>query len=241
MKALIIFLVGLVVGGINAVAGGASSLSFPVLVALGLNPVVATATNSIAVWATNPFALIAQRRRVKSAFRSVGPLIISASIGTIIGAVALILFPVDLFEKFVPFLLLIATGTMLIPVRSAKRRFTDRAEWWSIFGSGIYNGYFGPGQGVMVIAALMRSREYKDVNIGKTIIVGICSFFSAAIYLFAGVVSWTFMAPLAIGCAIGGWGAGYLVGKIDIRIFRALVIAIGFAASLWLFKKYLLA
>ena len=140
----------------------------------------------------------------------------------------------------VPFLLAISTATMLIPLRPAHSRLTVRTEWWSIFGSGIYNGYFGPGQGVMVIATLLRSRDFKDVNIGKTLIVGLSSFFSATIYLIAGVISWKFMAPLAIGCAIGGWGAGYLVGKIEIRIFRALVILVGFGAAFWLFYKYFL-
>ena len=235
---LIIALAGLIVGIINGIAGGASSLSFPILVAFGLNPVVATATNSIGVWAANPFALIAQRRRVREAMRHFTPLILASAIGTIVGSIALITFPVALFEKVVPLLLLIATLTMYIPLESTRHSLTTRSEWWAIFSSGIYNGYFGPGQGVIVIATLIRSRDYKNVNIGKTLIVGISAFFSTAIYLAGGVVSWTYMAPLAIGCAIGGWAAGYLVGKIDIRYFRALVIFVGLTSSLWLMKKY---
>lgn len=238
MEVLIIALAGLIVGIINGIAGGASSLTFPILVAFGLNPIVATATNSIGVWAANPFALIAQRRRVREESRHFAPLIAASSIGTVLGSIALITFPIHLFEKAVPLLLLIATMTMFIPVHPTKHNLSERGEWWTIFSSGIYNGYFGPGQGVMVIATLIRSRDYKDVNIGKTLIVGISAFFAAAIYLVGGVISWRYMAPLAIGCAIGGWAAGYLVGKIDIRIFRALVIFVGLTSSAWLMKKY---
>ena len=238
MKVLIIALAGLIVGIINAVAGGASSLTFPILVAFGLNPVVATATNSIGVWAANPFALIAQRRRVRNQLRHFLPLIIASSLGTIIGAIALITFPIHLFEKIVPLLLLIATLTMFIPINSSSHLMRRRSEWSTIFASGIYNGYFGPGQGVIVIATLIRSRDYKNVNIGKTLIVGISAGFSTVTYLFAGVVAWRYIAPLAVGCAVGGWAAGYLVGKIDIRYFRALVIVVGLASSIWLMGKY---
>ena len=238
MKVLIIALAGLIVGIINGIAGGASSLTFPILVAFGLNPVVATATNSIGVWAANPFALIAQRRRVRTQARHFLPLITASAVGTIIGSLALINFPIHLFEKLVPLLLLVATLTMFIPIEGRAHSMKVRTEWWSIFTSGIYNGYFGPGQGVIVIATLIRSRDYKNVNIGKTLIVGFSAFFSTVIYLCGGVVSWRYMAPLSVGCAIGGWASGYLVGKIDIRYFRSLVIFVGLSSSIWLMTKY---
>jgi len=238
VKVLIIALAGLIVGIINGIAGGAASLTFPILVAFGLNPVVATATNSLGVWAANPFALIAQRRKVRTQLHHFLPLIAASSVGTIIGSIALITFPVHIFEKVVPLLLLVATLTMFIPLNPSSHTMGNRTEWWSIFASGIYNGYFGPGQGIIVIATLIRSRDFAHVNIGKTLVVGISAFFSSAIYLFGGVVSWRYMAPLAIGCATGGWAAGYLVGKIDIRYFRALVIFVGLTSSAWLMSKY---
>ena len=113
LEFLLIAAVGLLVGVINGMAGGASVISFPVLLATGISPVSAAMTNSIGITPANFFALISIRHRIKELAREYAKLIWISIAATILGAVALINVPAELFEKIVPFLLLFANNDSL--------------------------------------------------------------------------------------------------------------------------------
>jgi uncharacterized protein len=98
--------VGLLVGVINGMAGGASVISFPVLLATGISPVSAAVTNAVGVTPANFFALIAIRHRIKDLVREYASLIVISTAGAVIGSIALLTLPPRVFEKLVPFLLL---------------------------------------------------------------------------------------------------------------------------------------
>jgi uncharacterized protein len=97
--------VGLLAGVINGMAGGASIISFPVILATGLSPVSAAMTNAIGITPANFFALMAIRHRIKEMAREYSKLIWISIAASILGAFALISVPVEVFEKIVPFLL----------------------------------------------------------------------------------------------------------------------------------------
>ena len=177
--------VGLLVGVINGMAGGASVISFPVLLATGISPVSAAVTNAVGVTPANFFALIAIRHRIKDLVREYVSLIFISTAGAVIGSIALLTLPPRVFEKLVPFLLLGATLTLLIKVKPHRGKRHQSLENAGIAASGVYCGYFGPGQGVMVIAVLARDarRDPAVLNTAKNLIVGCTSIVSNIIYI----------------------------------------------------------
>jgi uncharacterized membrane protein YfcA len=241
LEFLAIAAVGLLVGVINAMAGGASVISFPVLLAAGISPVSAAVTNAVGVTPANFFALIAIRHRIRELAREYASLIVISTVGAIFGSIALLTLPPRVFEKLVPFLLLGATLTLLIKVKPHRGKRHQSLENAGIAASGVYCGYFGPGQGVMVIAVLARDarRDPAVLNTAKNLIVGGTSVISNIIYVFSGLVNWPYALALLVGSTIGGTLGGRWATLMHPSFYRALVLVTGLGASIWLFEKYL--
>lgn len=242
LEYLIIFAVGILVGGINGMAGGASVISYPVLLATGMSPVSAAITNALGVTPANFFALIAVRHQMRAYFIEYKKLIAISILGSTTGAILLLSVPPGIFEKMVPFLLLFASLSFLIkakPDRGARHALVEKI---GIAASGLYCGYFGPGQGVMVIAVLARDirRDPKTLNVAKNLIVGWTSAISNIIYIFSGRAEWPFVLALLLGASIGGTFGGRWAAHMPATVYRALILSVGFGASAWLFKKYYL-
>ena len=242
LEYIFIFAVGILVGAINGMAGGASVISYPVLLATGMSPVNAAISNALGVTPANFFALIAVRHQMRAYFQEYKKLIIISIIGSSVGAVALLTVPPGVFEKMVPFLLLFASLSFLIkakPVRSARQALLEKI---GIAASGLYCGYFGPGQGVLVIAVLARDirRDPKTLNTAKNLIVGWTSLISNIIYIFSGRADWPVVIALLLGASIGGTVGGRWAARMPKALYRGLILAVGFGASAWLFKRYYL-
>ena len=242
LEYILIFAVGILVGAINGMAGGASVISYPVLLATGMSPVNAAISNALGVTPANFFALIAVRHQMRAYFQEYKKLITISIIGSSVGAIALLTVPPGVFEKMVPFLLLFASLSFLIkakPVRSARQALLEKI---GIAASGLYCGYFGPGQGVMVIAVLARDirRDPKTLNTAKNLIVGVTSLISNIIYIFSGRADWPIVIALFLGASIGGTVGGRWAARMPKAVYRGLILTVGFGASAWLFKKYYL-
>jgi uncharacterized membrane protein YfcA len=241
LELLFIAIAGLFVGLINGMAGGGSVISFPVLLATGLSPVSASITNALGVTPANFFALISIRHRVKELAREYAHLIWISIATSTLGALALINVPPEVFEKIVPFLLLFATASLLIKVKPHRGKHHKNLEYLGIGGSGFYCGYFGPGQGVMVIAVLARDarRDPALLNSAKNLIVALTSLISNIIYIFSGLAHWPYVIALFMGSAVGGTLGGRWATRMSPLFYRGLVLITGFGASAWLFVKYL--
>lgn len=230
---------GIVVGTINGMAGGASIISYPVLLALGLHPLDATITNAIGTTSANFVAIRSGQYRIWALIKTYKFLIAISVVGSLIGAALLLAFPPRVFEHIVPFLLLGATLTMLLPIKPAMGKRNESIEAAGIAASGLYCGYFGPGQGVMVIASLARNPKKPDLmNAAKNIIVAIPSTASNIVYLFSGRVHWMFAFALFLGSSIGGGLGGRWSTKMSPNFYRGLVMTVGVGASIYLFKRY---
>ncbi len=240
LEYFLIFAVGILVGGINGMAGGASVISYPVLLATGMSPVSAAISNALGVTPANFFALISVRHHMRAYFQQYKKLIFISITGSAIGAVALLNVPPGVFEKMVPFLLLFASLSFLIKAKPNRGARHEQVEKFGIFGSGLYCGYFGPGQGVMVIAVLARDfrRDPKSLNTAKNLIVGWTSLISNIIYIFSGRANWPVVLALALGSSIGGTLGGRWAAHMPVLVYRALILSVGFGASAWLFQKY---
>ena len=231
---------GGVVGLINGMAGGASIISYPVMLAVGLNPLQAVVTNAVGVTSANFLALRAHHTPVRTLARANLGLITASIFGTLIGAIALLTQPIAVLEKAIPWLLLTATSTLLIPVRPEKPHMSARTEGWAIFGTGLYCGYFGPGQGVMVSATLARDprRDPGTLNATKNTVVGFTALVSDIAYAVSGHVHWGYAAALALGAGIGGMYGGRWARVMSPLFYRALLMTVGIGSSLWLFSTY---
>ena len=232
-------LAGVVVGTINGMAGGASIISYPVLLALGLNPLDATVTNAMGTTSANFIAIRTGKYKIWDLIKTYKFLITLSVVGSLIGAGLLLAFPPRVFEHIVPFLLLGATLTLLLPTRPMAGKRNEKAEAIGIAASGLYCGYFGPGQGVMVITSLARNPKKPDVmNAAKNIIVAIPSSAANIVYLFSGRVHWMLAFALFLGSSIGGGIGGRWASKMSPNFYRALVMTVGISASIYLFKRY---
>lgn len=232
--------IGFLVGTINGLAGGASLISYPFMLALGLHPVDAAVTNSIGISSANFFAIRSGKFKGKHLLRTYRTLILISVVGTIIGATLLLTLPSQVFEHLVPFLLFGATLTLLIPIKVVRKKRDEHFEKIGIGASGLYCGYFGPGQGVMVIALLARNpdKDPSTLNSAKNIIVGVTSLASNIIYAFSGRVHWGLVAALFIGSSLGGILGGRWASRMSALFYKSLIMTVGLSASLWLFIKY---
>jgi uncharacterized membrane protein YfcA len=237
---LIALLAGLLVGTINGMAGGASLISYPIMLALGLHPVNAAVTIALGISSANFFAIRSGPHSFRKLFTTYRTLIMLSLTFAITGAFLLLSMPPKTFEKVVPFLLLGATLMMFLPKKPRHRHENKRAEQIGIAASGLYCGYFGPGQGVMVVATLARNRDEDapTLNAAKNMIVGVTSLASNFIYIFSGRVYWSLALALFIGSSFGGTLGGKWASRMSPTFYKALVILVGFSASIWLFIRY---
>ena len=223
---------------VNGVVGGGSIIAYPVLLAVGLPPVTATINNSLGVSSANFFALLANIRHGRIDLRPYIRLSIASALAAGAGCAALLLLPTKVFESLAPFLLFFATCTLFIPTKShIAQRSNSLFEIGAIGASGLYCGYFGPGQGVMVLATLSRrsNRTAHEMNTGKNLIIAVTSVVTGVVFILSGqVVLWAVLALFA-GSAIGGFLGGTYVARVSAQLFRALIMFVGFSASIWLF------
>ena len=240
LEFVIATLAGLLVGTINGMAGGASLISYPILLALGLHPVNAAVTNALGVSSANFFAIRSGPHTFRKLFESYKFLIALSVLFSITGAVLLLALSPKTFEKIVPFLLLGATLMMVLPKKPRHPHRSKRAEQIGIAASGLYGGYFGPGQGVMVVATLARNREEDPatLNSAKNIIVSVTSLASNVIYIFSGRADWSLVLALLIGSSFGGTLGGKWATRMSPIFYKSLVVIVGFGASIWLFIRY---
>ena len=240
VEIIAIFIVGLSVGFLNGFAGGASVLSFPAMIAVGLNPVTAAMTNALGVWTANVGALFGRFNEIKGIIKAESQLIGFSMIGAVIGGLALALMPIDGFQKLVPILILIASLSLFIKVKEKLTPLKQKIEYFWLTAIGFYAGYFGPGQGVMTIAILARDakRTVSDINLSKNVVVTMTCIGSNLIYIASGKVNWTFAAILAVSCALGGYFGAKVVDKFSRDAYRMGIFVIGLLCAVWFAYEY---
>ena len=232
--------IGIVAGAWNAVAGGATLFSFPVLMAVGLPPEVANATNFLAIAPANLFAIPAYLPEIRKIGRQILPILVYSGAGAIIGSVLLIISDPSLFEFLVPFLLLAATLLFVLgeKVRSwllnvAGEGKSQTVIYVALFTVSIYGGYFGAGVGVILLA-LSQLLGFNDFHMANAIKnVTATSFMILSIFLFGanGLIAWPEAITMMFGSAIGGYGGGIIAKRLNQSFLRLAVAVFGFVLT----------
>lgn len=230
----------------NSIAGGGTLLSFPALVWMGRDPVLANATNAVALWPGSLAGAMGFRRELRGARRWALWLTPPSLLGGGIGAYLLLRTPTKVFAAIVPYLILFAT--LLFAVQQPLMRFLGReshatvlptrTSWWLAAAAfqllvAVYGGYFGAGMGIVMLAALglLGLGDIHQAN-GLKNVFAVCINGIAALYFaVGGAVNWVDAAVMAAGAIVGGFAGAHAGRRLGRRFVQRAVIAIGLFAA----------
>jgi uncharacterized membrane protein YfcA len=236
-------------GIVNALAGGGSLITFPTLIAVGVPPVAANVTNTVALCPGYLGATIGQKKDLEGQKERIWRLLPVGAIGGVIGGILLLNTSERVFTALVPFLILLASGLLAFqdPLRAWLNRRqrvdnTDIPENWAIgpiLLASIYGGYFGAGLSVIELAVLglFLKDNLTRINALKQVLSLVVNVAAALFFLFSGPVIWSVAMVVAIGALIGGLLGGKLAGRISPSSLRWTVVTIGVTIAIFYFSR----
>jgi uncharacterized membrane protein YfcA len=247
----LLVLAAIAAGFVNALAGGGTLITFPMLNAVGVSAVVSNVTNTVALCPGYFGATLAQADDLRDQKRRLWLLLPIAAVGGIIGGVLLLHTGEKLFQNLVPYLILLASGLLALqdPMRRwLARRAQEQAQpkspsrFWEALPVGlatIYGGYFGAGMSVIVLATLglVLDDSLTHLNALKQAIALSTNLAAAIFFIFSGQVLWSAALVMAVGALIGGSLGGRLAGHIKPATLRWVVVTIGVIVSIIYFIK----
>jgi uncharacterized membrane protein YfcA len=227
--------VGVLAGIVSTVASLASVVSYPALLALGLGPVSANVTNTVALMFTAVGAAAGSRPELAGQGQRVLRLGLLTAAGGGAGAALLLLTPARGFELVAP--VLIALGSLIILRRPVPARPGARVTGWlsqaGVFAVAVYIGYFGAAGGVLMLAVLIRlfSQPLARTNALKNVISGLANGVAGVGFAIFGPVVWAAAVPLALGFVAGGWIGPALVRRLPAAGLRVFIGICGLAVA----------
>jgi len=242
--------VAVVSGAMNAVAGGGSFLSFPMLLLVGVPPIQANATNTIALWPGILGSIGAYRNELRGAEarRVLWPLLTTGVVGGLLGAVTLLVTPQQTFLRLIPYLLLAATLLFAFSRKITSALRPDGEAALSTWGGAaaqffvaFYIGYFGAGAGILMMAllALLGLKDIHRINAYKTVQAAVCNGIAILAFVSHGVIYWKHAAIMVTGATLGGYYGAYFAQKMKQEHVRWIVITIGAGMSAYFFLRQL--
>lgn len=243
---LLLVLAGFAAGGMNALAGGGTFFSFPALLAAGLPPVTANATNAVALWPASLAGAWAARASLRPLGGYLVPLLIAGLAGGLLGGLLLLVGGDAVFAKLIPWLLLLATALFAASPWLSRWLAARRGEaaqpphsplsLVAHVGVSIYGGYFGAGMGILQLAAFsIEGHPLARSNALKNLISAVIYSVATATFIIAGRVSWYELVILLVGATVGGYVGGALGQRLPASLLRALVIAVGSGMTAYYF------
>jgi uncharacterized membrane protein YfcA len=233
-----------IVGGLTgSIAGLASLATYPALLAVGLAPVSANVTNTVALVFTGVGSLLGSRPELLGQAPRLKALSPVAAVGGLVGAALLLSTPADGFEKIVPWLLGLAALTILIPRRPPPAAGAEVPaptlgprilESAGLFLIAIYGGYFGAAAGVLLLAMLLRTTHASlaRANATKNALLFVANSVAAIAFAFLAPVDWTAVVPLGIGCLIGSRLGPVVVRRAPVVLLRVVIGVAGLALAI---------
>jgi uncharacterized protein len=232
-------------GAINAVAGGGTLITFPVMTAVGVPAVRANATSTVALLPGHFGGARAQRADLDTLEADVRTPVIVSVIGGLAGSILLVFTSEDLFRMIVPYLIIFACLLLAVqnPLRKmlfSRRRSDHRvAEMAAIGAAAVYGGYFGAGLGIVIIAVLglFSDAPLPKVNALKSLLAVSVNISAAAFLALSGKVEWTVVAVMAPMSLLGGHLGGRTVSHLDPTLLRTTIVVYGlFVAGVYLLR-----
>ena len=234
-------------GAVNAIAGGGTLITFPVLTAIGIPAIRANATNTVSLCPGYIGGTYAQRTDLAGLSRGLRPQLVAAALGGLGGSILLIVTSEAVFRQIVPFLILAACSLLgfqdrlrsWLKSRARGSRSHTLLELFAVTVAAVYGGYFGAGLGIMLIAVLGLFSElaFTRLNAVKQLLSLVVNVCAAAFLVFSGRIEWTLVAVMAPASMVGGHFGGSLAGVLPPKKLRAFIIVFGVVVALiYLFR-----
>jgi uncharacterized membrane protein YfcA len=232
---------GVLAGLVSVVAGLASLVSYPVLLALGLPPLTANMTNTVALAFTGPGAAAGSRPELAGQRGRALRIGLLTALGGATGAALLLLTPPGAFELVAPALIAGSSAVLLLQPAlqrpaGQERRERSRPLRAAVFGVAVYVGYFGAAGGIMMIAVLAAifDQSLARNNALKNVVSAAANAVAAIAFAVFGTVQWAFVPPLAAGFLIGGWAGPAIVRRLPGPVLRTIIGVAGLAIAVQL-------
>ncbi len=236
----------------NSIAGGGTLITFPALIALGVPPITANATSTVALWPGSMASMWGYRAELTGARRWAIAFAVPSLLGGVAGALLLLRTPEQRFAAIVPWLILGATALFiaqkplmrLILAAAPTRRDITAADGtldapasaYLVFQFmvGVYGGYFGAGAGILMLASLglMGLTNIHQMNGLKNWGGVVMNFAAVVIFSLSGVVNWRIAAAMAVGATLGGIGGSLMAQRVGQLWVRRGIVAIGLGSGL---------
>ena len=231
-------------GTINAVVGSGTLVTFPTLLACGLPAVTANVSNTVGLVPGSLSAAIGYRAELTGQRSRVLRLASASVVGAVVGALLLLVLPSSAFDAIVP--VLIALGVLLVVFGPAiQKRVAARAEsrggvpdhgvWWvwpAVLLAGVYGGYFGAAQGILLLAilGLALPDDLQRINALKNVLAGVVNGVAALVFILVADIAWGPAALIAGGSVVGAQVAARYGRRLSPAALRAVIVAVGIAA-----------
>ncbi|GIF20996.1 putative membrane protein YfcA [Actinoplanes tereljensis] len=233
---LLLVVAGLAAGGVNAVAGGGSLITFPSLIATGLPSVDANVTNSVSVFPGYVSSVVGSRADLAGQGRRLRGILPVSVAGAALGCALLLLTPARAFELIVPFLVLGAAATLAFqerlrglvghPRQMSHQKVTLQAV---VFVGAIYGGYFGAALGVMYVAALalILDEPLNRINALKNVLSATVGLVTVVVFAIFGPVHWGAVLTLAPATIVGGYVGARVARRLPARVLKMIIVTFG--------------
>ena len=232
---------GMAAGAINTLVGSGTLITFPVLLAFGYSPVTANVSNTVGLVPGSVTGSIGYRRELEGESKRTLRFALASVLGGITGAVLLLVLPEAAFEAIVPVFIAIALVSVVLQPRLdalvAERRPPPDAHGTGlprvlVYFAGIYGGYFGAAQGILLLAilGLALPDDLQRVNALKNVLAGVVNGVAAVVFIVVADVAWGPAALIAAGSIVGAQLAARYGRRLSPRALRAVVVAVGIAA-----------
>jgi uncharacterized membrane protein YfcA len=242
VEAALIIGVAALAGALNVLVGGGSLITYPTLLALGYPPVLANVSNNLGLIPGNAAGVLAYRPLLAGHRTPLLALVPASLLGGLSGAILLLALPAKLFAAVVP--LLIALASMLMALQPRIRAWIERRQAQQpdtglpllagVYLAGLYGGYFGAAQGVLLLAvmAVGLDENLQRLNGFKNALVLIVNGTAALVFIGFTRVDWQVAALIAVGTAAGGWLGGRFGRRIPEPLMRRTIVATGLVVAL---------
>lgn len=242
---LLLFVAGFLSGVVNAVAGGGTFITFGALTLIGLPPISANATSSIAQFPGYVTSTLAYWSDIKRIWRGALLLAAVSVLGSLLGALILLMLDNPSFSAIVPWLLLAATGLFAAGpwLKPSPRQAREAAVGHTVsapivqFLASIYGGFFGAGMGIMMLATLglTESGEYHRINAIKNLLSIVIAAVAIAVFVSGGLIGWFAAMIMVPAVALGGYSGVWAAKRVPQVAMRIFVIAVGLSLAIHYF------
>jgi uncharacterized membrane protein YfcA len=240
LEAFAVFVAGIGAGTINTIVGSGTLITFPTLLAVGFPPVLANVSNTVGLVPGSVSGALGYRRELTGQRPRLIRLGTASVLGGITGAMLLLKLPASAFEAIVP--VLIGLGCVLVVLQPwISRHIKPRANapahgsvvvWVMVFVCGIYGGYFGAAQGVLLIAimGIGIAETLQRINAAKNVLAGLVNGVAALVFVVVSEVDWGAAGLIAAGSVLGGVLGASVGRKLPPAVLRGFVAFVGIVA-----------